>query len=154
MLLSEQLKKYVNAILAYDDEVKDIRDSKKEFKASFMNETGATKAELQFLDKAIQINKKLETNHEINDYVTFVEKVAELLARMAPGNEQSNEDNEEAPEAPNTESAQMEISFNGGEPIKTDLKDLDKVAEKLARPMVKNKAPAGWNPPPAPRVPN
>lgn len=144
MLLQEQLKKYVNAMLSYDSEAKDLRDAKKEFKASFMRETGAGKTELAFLDKAISINKKLETDHEKNDYVTFVEKVADLLSRIAPGNENRDDDDDGAEnediEIGKPENVQMSISFNNGAEIETSTDDLKKVVERLEQASVEAEA--------------
>lgn len=143
MLLQEQLKKYVNAMLSYDSEAKDLRDAKKEFKASFMRETGAGKTELAFLDKAISINKKLETDHEKNDYVTFVEKVADLLARIAPGNE--NRDNDDGAENEDIEigkpeNVQMSISFNNGPEIETSTDSLHTLVNRLEKAEVEAEA--------------
>jgi len=120
MLLQDQLTKYVNAMLSYDTDAKDLREAKKDFKASFVKETGAGKDELKFLDKAISIGKKLETNYEYNDYTSFVEKVFNMLNSIAPGNEGS--DDAECPVP--TVDTQMSISFNGGPVIETSTSDM------------------------------
>ncbi len=182
MLLQDQLTKYVKAMLSYDTDAKDLREAKKDFKASFMKETGAGKDELKFLDKAISIGKKLDTNHEYNDYTTFVEKVFTMLNGLAPGNEGS--DDAECPE-PTVEDTQMTISFNGGPEIKTSTSDLRRalsaareqrgcLLEGDAKPFypdpdtqvkgqiveeesivekVQKKLESSWNPPPGPIIP-
>lgn len=156
MLLQDQLTEYVKAVMAYDAEAKDVKDAKKEFKASFMARTGAGKAELAFLDKAIQINKKLETDHEINDFMTFVEKVSQLLSRTASESLNNQEDDEPMGEQ---ENVQMELEIDG-KTISTSTDILKKAANMLAEkefkmhPPVNKSAPKDWNPPPAPVIPS
>ena len=167
MLLQDQLTKYVKAMLSYDTDAKDLREAKKDFKASFMKETGAGKDELKFLDKAISIGKKLDTNHEYNDYTTFVEKVFTMLNGLAPGNEGS--DDAECP-VPTVEDTQMTISFNGGPEIKTSTSDMRRVLDKVKEnhtllkgideqeeesivEKVQKKLESSWNPPPGPIIP-
>ncbi len=154
MLLQDQLTEYVKTVMAYDAEAKDVKDAKKEFKASFMARTGAGKAELAFLDKAIQINKKLETDHEINDFMTFVEKVSHLLSRTASETLKNQEDDEPIG---GVENVQMELEI-GGNTVSTDTDTLKKVADKMEKefkmhPPVNKSAPKDWNPPPAPVIP-
>jgi hypothetical protein len=159
MLLQDQLTKYVKAMLSYDTDAKDLREAKKDFKASFMKETGAGKDELKFLDKAISIGKKLDTNHEYNDYTTFVEKVFTMLNGLAPGNEGS--DDAECP-VPTVEDTQMTISFNGGPEIKTSTSDMrralsavkeHRAEEESIVEKVQKKLESSWNPPPGPIIP-
>ena len=157
MLLSDQLKKYVNAMLAYDEEAKDIRDARKSFKLSFMVETGASKGELKILDKAIGIGKKLETSHEVNDFTTFVDKITNMLRKIAPGseNEQDEDDDGECPVP--TADTKMFISVNGGPEIETSVPAVEKVTKQLElglRPRVVSKSKPDWNPPPAPVIPS
>lgn len=87
MLLTDQLKEYIQAQIGYDAENTQLKEAKKEFRALFMERTGATKSELKMIDSAIKVNMKLDTEFEINEFVTNVQKVSDFFNKAAPGNE-------------------------------------------------------------------
>ncbi len=136
-MVYEDLKEYVNAWLGYEDEKRQLREAKNDFKDSFMARTGATKQEIQMLEKALSINKKLETDHEITDFVDKVEKIAEFLKKMAPGNE--NEPNETA--------------SNSLEQMTLDVSDAVASPSITVTATKSSKVASSWNPPPAPVIP-
>lgn len=87
MLLTDQLKEYIQAQIGYDSENTQLKEAKKEFRALFMERTGATKSELKLIDSAIKVNMKLDTEFQINEFVENVQKVSDFFNKAAPGNE-------------------------------------------------------------------
>lgn len=142
-MLFEDLKDYVNSWLGYEDEKRQLREAKNDFKNSFMARTGATKQEIQMLEKALSINKKLETDHEITDFVDKVEKIAEFLNKIA------REETCGADEKP--------VLNHVPEQLEIDASLLPNAAEttKAAITLVtkKSEVVSSWNPPPAPVIP-
>lgn len=93
MLSKELLKEYVQAFLGYEDEARQLKDARKDFRGIFMERNALTKSDLKLLENAIKINMKMDTEFEINMFVDSVQQVSEYFNKTAPGNEKAYDGN-------------------------------------------------------------
>lgn len=125
MIDRDILKEYIQAFLGYEDEARQTREARKDFKASFMERNGLTKSEMKMIEGAIKINMKLDTDFEINMFVENVQKVSEYFNNAAGAT------NNVVDECDNPLL---------GDPLEN-------------KPVAKPKKEMEWNPPPAPVIP-
>jgi hypothetical protein len=139
MLLTDLLKEYIQAQLGYESEANQLKTAKKDWRAAFMERTGATKSELRMIDSAIKVNMKLDTEFEINEFVENVQKVSDFFNKLAPGNENVTD----------TENPMLTDPVVIERNVKVDI-DGREIGSAVVTTKSLNE---NWNPPPGPKVP-